>query len=117
MSDNDYVATAAAEKRLREVLDDRLPGGFHVEDIAVALLAGAKIEYKPRTKQVLISLDLPDKATASKAIVEPSEAVTAPEGTPVAGEQETTQAAPIPRLAPFAPKIDPDAEYEDIHFD
>jgi hypothetical protein len=114
VSENDYVATAAAEKRLREVLADRLPGATvrNVDDFAEVLLAGAKIEYKARSKQVVISLDIPDTAkTVSKAIVEPEEGVaTAPEGTPI-------QAPPTPHLAPFAPAFDPDAEYEDVHFD
>ena len=140
MSENEYVATAAAQKRLREVLtgylghiDSRI-----VETFADALLAVAQIEYKPRAKAVLISLPLPDKAALSvtgtgmdlsQAVTETAEPVPS-DGYPdkqsydeaqlarvYGGEQETVQAPPVPHIAPFAPKHDPDAEYEDVHYD
>lgn len=129
MSENEYVATAAAEKRLREVLADRLPefDGGGVELVAVALLDGAKIEYKPRTKTVLISLDLPDTATTRKpkAVTEtadgsePLATELGPEhsdGYALPGER-TEQTPPQPHIAPFTPVLDPDAEYDDIHYD
>jgi hypothetical protein len=117
VSENDYVATAAAEKRLREVLADRMPGATlgDVEQLAVILLDGARIEYKSRAKQVTISLDLPETA-ATKRAEKPT-----PEPTPDTGpadpEPEITQAPPQPHIAPFQPKHDPDADYEDVHYD
>ena len=116
MSENEYVATAAAEKRLREVLADQLPHHTEalIEEIAVALLDGTKIEYKSRAKQVTISLDLPETAATRK----PKAADPEPGDVPQAqAEAETVQAPPQPHIAPFAPKIDPDADYEDVHYD
>lgn len=125
MSDNEYVATAAAEKRLREVLKDRLPGATdsNIEDLALVLLDGAKIAYKARSREVTISLILPETGktkTASKATVEPEAGVdTAPEGTPIDGSTGSAEygGPPTPHLVPFAPVLDPDREYEDVHFD
>ena len=63
----DYVATAAAEKRLREILAARF-GEHDIEDLAQALLSSdVQIEYKPRLKAVLVTIPLPDKATSAKA--------------------------------------------------
>lgn len=127
MSDNDYVATAAAEKRLREVLADRLPGATesNVDDLAIVLLDGAKIEYKSRAKQVAILLDLPDtaatkkpKAVAAKPDTDDGSTGSAEYGAPPEPEaQEVRHTPPQPHLAAFQPQIDPDADYEDVHFD
>lgn len=121
MSDNDYVATAAAEKRLREVLADRLPGATesNVEDLALVLLDGAKIEYKSRAKQVAILLDLPDTATTRKPKPAADDGSTgsAEYGAPPEPEAQPAPAPPQPRIAQFQPRIDPDADYEDVHFD
>jgi hypothetical protein len=124
LSENEYVATAAAQKRLREVLTGYLPSidSKIIETFADALLSTSTVEYKSRAKQVVISLDLPDKAAISQsaATADLDQAVTetAPlgEGSPAA-VYETAPAAPIPHLAPFAPVLDPEAEYEDVHFD
>ncbi len=63
-TENEYVATALAEKRLREVLNDRLPQDSSVVDaLAVVLLDGAEIEYLPRKKAVSIRLRIPETAT------------------------------------------------------
>lgn len=84
MSENEYVATAAAQKRLREVLtgylghiDSRI-----VETFSDALLAVAQVEYKPRAKAVLITLPLPDKAALSQmgTAADLDQAVTETEG-------------------------------------
>jgi hypothetical protein len=117
VSENDYVATAAAEKRLREVLADRLPGASttNVEGLALALLNGSKIEYKARAKQVTITLDLPDKATETKRAADDGSTGSAEYGGPP--EPETIQTPPTPHLASFTPQIDPDADYEDVHYD
>lgn len=132
MSENEYVATAAAQKRLREVLtgylghiDSRI-----VETFSDALLAVAQVEYKPRAKAVLITLPLPDKAALSQmgTAADLDQAVTETAGTTVdSGDgpetdaeivaEVTTPAPPTPHIAPFAPVLDPDAEYEDVHYD
>lgn len=71
---NSYVATAAAEKRLREVLGANDIARFltdnQLDAVALALLDNAKIEYKPRLKAVLVTLPIPDTATRTK-IAEP----------------------------------------------
>lgn len=128
MSENEYVATAAAQKRLREVLtgylghiDDRI-----VETFADALLAVAQVEYKPRAKAVLITVGLPDKAALSQmgtaadldqAVTETPEPEPEDPGTPQAAEAETVQAPPQPHIVAFAATLDPDADYEDVHYD
>lgn len=134
MSDNEYVATAAAEKRLREVLADRLAGvceedrgGVTADNLTYILLDGAKIEYKPRTKTVLISLTLPDTAKP-KPVADPVPS----DGYPDKGSYDEAQLArvysgepvaeakvlqPTPHIAPFAPVLNPDADYEDVHFE
>lgn len=64
MTDNDFVATATAEKRLREVLAARFPhhtGGL-VGELADTLLAGAEITYLPRKRSVSILLRYPETA-------------------------------------------------------
>lgn len=128
MSENEYVATAAAQKRLREVLtgylghiDSRI-----VETFADALLAVAQVEYKPRAKAVLITLPLPDKAALSESGtgMDLSQAVTETEG---AGnelgaepepEAEIVKAPPQPHIAPFQPKqYGADDDFEDVHYD
>jgi hypothetical protein len=120
LSENEYVATAAAEKRLREVLAARFDSETRAESVAVALLDGARIEYKARAKQVTITLDLPDKA-ATKAPTEPVAVETADPNPGFSPDDAADTAGkplpPTPRIAAFAPVLDPDAEYEDIHFD
>lgn len=118
MSENDYVATAAAEKRLREVLSARMQ--YHtealVEEIAVLLLDGAQIEYKSRAKQVVISLDLPDKATVDAARGQLAATAASAESQAII-ESETSQAPPSPRIVPFEPKQFAEPDFEDVHFD
>lgn len=59
MSDSsEYVATAAAEKRLREVLGD-----LATDALVARLCEGVKVEYKPRLKSVVLTVGLPDAAT------------------------------------------------------
>lgn len=67
MTENDYVATATAEKRLREVLATMLPESG-VEHVAQILLTDAEITYLPRKKSVSILLRYPEKA--SQAILD-----------------------------------------------
>lgn len=97
MSENEYVATAAAQKRLREVLtgylghiDSRI-----VETFSDALLAVAQVEYKPRAKAVLITLPLPDKAALSQmgTAADLDQAVTETEG---AGNELGAENASVP---------------------
>lgn len=119
MSENEYVATAAAQKRLREVLTAAYEGlDVHVETLADVLLENAKIEYKARAKQVVISLDLPDTATTAQ----PSKVlrkdgsdpiVTAPDGTPIASEP----AVPQPHIGSFVPTADYEPTEDDVHYD
>ena len=128
MSENEYVATAAAQKRLREVLggylghiDDRI-----VETFADALLAVSKVEYKSRAKQVVISLDLPDTAALSQmgtaanldqAVTETATPEPLPGDTVVEPEPENVQAPPQPHIAAFQPKQFAEPDFEDVHFD
>lgn len=120
MTDNDYVATAAAEKRLREVLAAEPAFTQELADaIADSLLAGAKIEYKARAKQVTITLDLPDKATATKPAPETATEDFGPNHPGANSECPPLEAQPEPqgpRIVPFAPK-DVEPDYEDRHFD
>ena len=90
MSENDYVATAAAQKRLREVLtvafkhtDDAF-----IDSLADALLSHAGIEYKPRAKAVLITLELPDKAVLGAALDQLAE-------TAATSSEEAASAMPV----------------------
>lgn len=126
--ENDYVATAAAQKRLNEVLVVALAHmtEAEVEQLADALLRSATIEYKSRAKQVVISLDLPDKAVigaardqlAENAATASEEAASVmpvqPQGTP---EPETVQAPPQPHITPYQPKQFAEPDYEDVHYD
>jgi hypothetical protein len=121
---NDYVATAAAEKRLREVLTDRFPHHTEqlVEELAATLLFGAKIEYKARAKQVTITLDLPETATARKPKAADGDTIDSgpafsPDDAADTDGTPNTPAPPTPHIAPFAPVLDADREYEDVHYD
>lgn len=118
MSENDYVATAAAEKRFREVLAARFPNHTLdlIEELAARLLADTKIEYKARAKQVTITLDLPDKAaTPSESTVlredgsDPT--VTAPDGAPIVAAPAT------PHITAFVPQQFTEPDFEDVHYD
>lgn len=129
MTDNDYVATAAAEKRLREVLADRLAdvceedrGGVTADNLTYILLNGAKIEYKPRTKTVLISLALPDTAKPKTVVDDDSTGSAeygAPPGAEIAPEGVTaTPEPPTPHIVPFSPTFrEHYGEEPDEHFD
>lgn len=82
---NDYTATATAEKRLREILKDRLEGYVDPEtlfEIGQMLLAHATIELKPRLKAVQILIPIP-------------------------------QPKPEPKLGEFSPKPVPEDGYND----
>lgn len=61
---NDFVATATAEKRLREVLAERFNGEpeSHIASIARVLLKDAEITYLPRKRSVSILLRYPETA-------------------------------------------------------
>ena len=67
-TENDYVATATAEKRLREVLAERFGGSDGIDGGELAyrvgdiLLAVAEITYLPRKKSVSIVLQVPETA-------------------------------------------------------
>lgn len=90
MSDSsEYVATAAAEKRLREVLGD-----LATDALVARLCEGVKVEYKPRLKSVVLTVGLPDAATpvtktdpttaGSSADVDPELGVVRPDDYPEA---------------------------------
>lgn len=70
MADNDYVATATAEKRLREVLAVRFGSLTKdlIDELAAILLTDAEITYLPRKRSVSILLRYPEKA--SQAILD-----------------------------------------------
>lgn len=89
---NEYVATAAAEKRLREVLAAKLPYPTDADAIAELLLSGeVGIEYKPRAKAVLITLPLPDKAPSKLLRKDGSDPlITAPDGTKIVEPEGVT---------------------------
>lgn len=71
--ENDYVATATAEKRLREVLAHQFHDAGFLDDLSAVLLAGAEITYLPRKKSVSIVLRVPATA-GSKPTADNSEA-------------------------------------------
>lgn len=59
---NDYTATATAEKRLDEILRDRLDGHVGSDtlyEIKRLLTDNATIELKPRLKAVQITIPIP----------------------------------------------------------
>jgi hypothetical protein len=120
LSENDYVATAAAQKRLREVLAGQFAYPTDSDAMADVLLSAptVKIEYKARAKQVVITLDLPDtatvkpKATETETPTDGGEAVA--EATP---EPETVQAPPQPHIVPYVPSADYEPAEDDVHFD
>lgn len=64
---SEYVAVAAGEKRLREILTDG--AGFSLTEVQVDLVveiltgAGVTADYKPRLKAVLLTVPMPDKRT------------------------------------------------------
>lgn len=64
--ENDYVATATAEKRLREVLRGKFGECKLADDVAAVLLAETEITHLPRKKSVSITLRIPETATTSK---------------------------------------------------
>lgn len=64
--ENDYVATATAEKRLRDVLTERFDNAVDTQYLMDTLLNAAEITYLPRKKSVSITLRIPETATASK---------------------------------------------------
>lgn len=76
--ENDYVATATAEKRLREVLAERFAGTGPdtLDGLMSVLLAGAEITYLPRKKSVSIVLRVP--ATAGPTVTPKGEPVNIP---------------------------------------
>lgn len=123
--ENDYVATAAAQKRLNEVLVVALAHTTEaeVEALADALLRSATIEYKSRAKQVVISLDLPDKAVIGTARDQLAENIAtasaeAASAMPVQpAEPETVQAPLQPHITPYQPKQFAEPDYEDVHYD
>jgi len=55
---SEYVATAAAEKRLREVLGD-----LATDDLVKALCENVQVEYKPRLKAVVLTVPIPNGST------------------------------------------------------
>jgi len=123
--ENDYVATAAAQKRLNEVLVVALEHHTEalVEEVSAALLSVAKIEYKARSKQVVISLDLPDTATIGNArdklaetAADSGPAAAAP-GVEIAPEGVTLPGPPQPHIGAYVPKQFAEPDYEDVHFD
>jgi hypothetical protein len=64
--ENDYVATATAEKRLRDVLTERFDNAVDTQYLMDTLLNAAEITYLPRKKSVSITLRVPETATTSK---------------------------------------------------
>lgn len=121
---NDYVATAAAEKRLREVLAVRFSytDQIFVDGLADMLLAEAQIGYKPRTKEVTISLKLPDKAAVKEALDKiatgtdtrtAEELVAALENAPAVPAPVPAAPAVMPGIMPFVAKPEPEDGYAD----
>lgn len=132
--ENDYVATATAEKRLREVLAERFggPDGIDGGDLAYrvgdVLLAVAEITYLPRKKSVSITLRVPETAATPKPSKNGDGATTPPatfhakdvatSGEPAA-ESATESSPPVassPRPARFGlyePTVTSAPEYHD----
>lgn len=68
MTENDYVATATAEKRLREVLAARFGRDINSDELADVLLSDAEITYLPRKRTVSILLRYPETAAATPTV-------------------------------------------------
>ncbi len=84
MTENDYVATATAEKRLREVLAHQFHDAGFLDDLAGVLLQHAEITYLPRKKSVSILLRYPETAPSKVLRQNGSDpTTTAPDGTPI----------------------------------
>ena len=84
MTENDYVATATAEKRLREVLAERFGESVDVQYLMDTLLNTAEITYLPRKKSVSILLRYPETAPSKVLRQDGSDpTTTAPDGTPI----------------------------------
>jgi len=125
MTDNDYVATATAEKRLREVLAERFGGSDGIDGGELAyrvgdvLLAVAEITYLPRKKSVSITLRIPETATAAPSKVlrqdgsDPT--VINPNGSDVPAAESATL-APSPRVARFGEFVPTATTTDDDYF-
>lgn len=137
MTQNEYAATATAEKRLREVLTERLGESDLSDRLAAILLQHAEIEYLPRKKSVSIRLKVPEFAETNPKPATKTEGGTAdlphdtgvvtadfpPEGVHsstaglVAGDLQPDDVAPKPAtVGAFLPyQVNPE-EYEDDFF-
>jgi hypothetical protein len=103
MTDNEYVATAAAEKRLREVLAARIHGD--IDALADAMLSGTRIEYKPRQKAVIVTMTLPDTAEPAAPLAKPE----APDE-PMAQSLPAAAPAPAPGIGTLRFAVNEDDE-------
>lgn len=136
MTENDYVATATAEKRLREVLAERFAYPTDLDGVADALLAGAEITYLPRKRTVSILLRYPETVTTEPTVTTKGEPVSIPTDgpgepdydpnagadipDPVAGRDYMSDSSPTPKVARFGlfqPTVTSAPEYhEDDYF-
>lgn len=128
MTENDYVATATAEKRLREVLEERFTDREFAGRLTTTLLSDAEITYLPRKKSVSIVLRVPATA-GSKPIGDTvhrlgEELPTEPEYNPtagsdipdpVAGRDYMSDSIPVPhqqaRFGLFTPTSTDESDY------
>lgn len=107
--ENDYVATATAEKRLREVLADRFAGTGPdtLDGLMSVLLAGAEITYLPRKKSVSIVLRVPATAKNGDGAATPRTEPESPgDGTPAGPAVESATGTPPP-AAPSPRAVNP----------
>lgn len=126
--ENDYVATATAEKRLREVLAERFEDAVNVQYLMDTLLNSADITYLPRKKSVSIVLRVPETAPIARAPRNGDGAATPPttphakevatSGEPAAesATESSPPVAPSPRPARFGlyePTVTSAPEYHD----
>jgi hypothetical protein len=108
--ENDYVATATAEKRLREVLAERFDHELPdmADQMAEILLAGAEITYLPRKRSVAITLRVPATAPTVTSKEEP---VSIPTGGPSHDDEEAASVMPIEPGQNVEPKVARFGEY------
>lgn len=109
MTENDYVATATAEKRLRELLAERF--SHHTEalvtELGDRLLANAEITYLPRKKSVSITLRYPETASQNGggAATPPAASSARPAPTGDEAAVESATGTPPPAAPSSQPKV------------
>lgn len=117
-TENDYAATAVAEKRLREILsvrfDHELPD--MADQMAEILLADTQIEYKPRAKAVTITITVPDKAMierAQTARAEVDDAIASLKDGSTGSAEHGAPPVVATGIRPFVPVPEPEDGYAD----